>query len=123
MGLITRKQLLEKDDFQIEKVDLGKKGHVFVREMTGAERDHFEASILKKVQNGNTTSYEQDFENLRAKLAVLCVCDQDGKRILKDTDWLPLGLSLGYRSIDKIVDKARELNGIDEAAKKEIQKK
>jgi len=47
-NLLDRKALLTKEKLEVVKVDLGKNEFVYVKQMTGRERDNFEQSILKK---------------------------------------------------------------------------
>ena len=40
--------MLAKEELEIVKVDLGKGDYVYVRQMTGRERDRFEQSLIKE---------------------------------------------------------------------------
>ena len=88
--IMTREQLLKKEKLTIEKVSLGKGEFVYVREMTGRERDRFENSVLAKEvkdSKGNIVSYERSLDDFRAKLAVNTVCDENGNLILNPDDY------------------------------------
>ena len=76
--LLSRKRLLEKEELTIVKVEFENGDFVFVRQMTGHERDTFEQSLLKKNRDakGVITGYEQATEDFRAKLAVVTLCDE-----------------------------------------------
>ena len=51
MKLLTREGLLKKEKLRKEEVDLGECEFVFVRQMTGRERDRFEQSLVKEVMD------------------------------------------------------------------------
>ena len=120
---MTRDQLLTREELKKEKVELGDDKYVFVTEMTGNARDKFENSLLKKIRDPKTglvASYEQATENYRAKLAVNTICDENGILILKPEDFLKFSESIGAKSLEKIIDKANELNGIGAKDQEEI---
>lgn len=81
-------------------------GTVYVREMTGAERDAFELSC--------SAGGKPSLANLRARLAVRTLCDAEGKRLFRDDQADELGRQSG-RALDKIADFAAELNAINQA--------
>lgn len=115
MGLKTREELLTREALKIEKVDLNETDFVYVTEMTGNARDKWENSLLKKVRDPKTglvASYEQATENFRAKLAVNTICDEKGNLLLKPEDYLKFSESIGAKNLEKIIEKANELNGI-----------
>jgi len=120
---MTRDQLLTREELKREKVELGEDKYVFVTEMTGNARDKFENSLLKKIRDPKTglvASYEQATENFRAKLAVNTICDENGILILKPEDYLKFSESIGAKSLEKIIEKANELNGIGAKDQEEI---
>ena len=86
---MDRKMLLEKEKLEIVKVDFEDGNFVYVRQMTGHERDTFEQSLLKKNRDskGTIISYEQATEDFRAKLAVVTVCDEAGNTLLQPNDY------------------------------------
>jgi hypothetical protein len=123
MGLKTREQLLTREELKREKVDLNETDFVYVTEMTGNARDKFENSLLKKIRDPKTglvASYEQATDNFRAKLAVNTVCDENGKLILEPGDWLKFSEAIGAKNLEKIIEKANELNGIGAKDQEEI---
>ena len=120
--LLSKEALLSKDDLAIEEVDLGNNEIVYVRELTGYERDDFESSLLVEDKK-SPSGYKPDIKNSRSKLAVLCICDQNGKRLLELKDALALGKNMGARKLDKIVTAARVLNKMDADEKDFTEKK
>ncbi len=73
---------------RIDLPELALEGDVYARAMTGHERDSFEESMrIKKGRNKG----ESDLSNFRAQMAVRCLVDEDGTRILQDDDAVMLG--------------------------------
>jgi hypothetical protein len=77
-------------------------GAIFVRPMSGAERDGFEAEM---VGQGNRMT------NLRARLAVRVVCDAEGNRLFKDEDAAAVG-ERSAAALDRIFRAAQKLNSL-----------
>lgn len=115
MKQLNRELLLKRDDLKIEKVQLNKNEYVFVRQMTGRERDQFEQSILRKVtdQNGKVT-YQQNLTDFRSKLCVCTVCDEEGKLLLTSEDVEVLSMNMSAYKLEKIITKAQSLNNMTE---------
>lgn len=105
----TRDALLAlKGRIRIEKVDVpGLDAPIYVKGMTGRERDSFESSCF--AQQGKTREFTA--ENLRAKLLARTVCDADGKRLFTDFDVQTIG-ELPAEVVDVLFSKAQELSGI-----------
>lgn len=72
-------------------------GTVYVREMTGAERDAWESTMI------------QSRENARAVTLVRCIVNEAGERLFRDEDAEALGAKSG-RILARIADVARRLN-------------
>jgi hypothetical protein len=120
MGLLKRDILLQKQELQIEKVNLENGDFVYVKEMTGREREIFERSLY--FYDKNSKEIIDRNENFRAKLVVCSVCDEDGKLLLKPSDVEQLSDSIGAKRLELIVNKAQELNKIGEDDKKQLTK-
>jgi hypothetical protein len=120
--LLSRELLLQRDALKIERVELTR-GHVYVREMTGAEKDIWEQSMLKeqKAKDGKVT-YETTLEDFRAKLAVVTICDEDGNLILRPSDVKDLNKMISASNIERVVEAAQKLNAITDKDREEILK-
>lgn len=121
---LNRDALLQRDVLKIEKVELTR-GFVYVREMTGKEKDVWETSLMKRKPSGNKTArgdFEIDLDGFRAKLAVVTVCDENGDLIFKAEDVKTLNAAMSAVNMDKIVSVAQRLNAISEDDKEEILK-
>lgn len=113
--IMTREQLLKKEKLTIEKVSLGKGEFIYVREMTGRERDRFENSVLAKEvkdSKGNIVSYERSLDDFRAKLAVNTICDENGNLILDPDDYETLSGNMLGSKLNKIASVAQKLSKI-----------
>jgi len=121
MTLLNRESLLKKEELQITKVDLGD-NFVFVKEMTGRERELFERSFIIEKKGSKGSDFEITHDYFRAKLAVITVCDKDGKLLLKSNDYIQLSTSMGASKLQKIADAAQKLNGISEEDKEDLVK-
>lgn len=125
MGLLDRKKLLTKQVLKIEKVILDEKTNdfVYVRQMTGSERDKYEQSLRRIINTKNgTADYELALDNLRGKLAVNTICDENGVLLLKPDDYDILGDNMSAATLEKIVNIAQKLNAITEADKESMLK-
>lgn len=121
---LDRKTLLEKEKVQIKKVELGSDNCIYVRQMSGRERDNFEQSLIKQVKNnkGVVESFEQNLADFRAKLVVATACDEEGNITFLPDDVSTLSKNMSAVTLDKIVKEAQELNKISEEDKDALTK-
>ena len=116
--LLNREAILTANDIEKREVYIPEwGGSVYVRGMTGRERDQFEAGIVK--QKGRNT--EINMKNARAKLVVLCTVDENGKRIFGDAD-IALLADKSAKALDRIFSVAQELSGISKDDMEELTK-
>ena len=122
--LLNRKMLLKKEELQVVKVDLGKDEFVYVRQMTGRERDTFEQSLIKEVKDkeGNVTAYDRSLQDFRAKLAVCTLSNEKGESLLEPGDYEQLSMSMSAARLEKIVNEAQKINKISEEDKEALTK-
>lgn len=107
-----RETILAADDLPREKVDVPEWScAVYVRALTGAERDAFEASVI---QDGKAT-----LDNIRAKLVVRSVVDDAGARVFTDADAAALGAKSG-KALNRLFPVAQRLGGLTEADVREL---
>ena len=67
MGFLSKEQIMASAELKTETIDVPELGgQVMIQEMTTAGRDSFEISQLRK----NGKSYEENFENLKAKMGL-----------------------------------------------------
>ena len=83
---------------------------VFVRTLSGAERDDWEASIVQ--QKGKATTY--DLRNIRARLVCKCIVDESGRRVFSDHEAEALG-EKSAAALDLLFTVAQRLNALTNA--------
>jgi hypothetical protein len=105
MGL--RDQILSSQDRPAEKLSIAEWGcDVWIRTMSGKERDALEAeSLAKRGKNA-----QANMDNFRSRLAVRCVVDEAGVRVFTDDDADALG-EKSASALGRIYDVAARLNG------------
>jgi hypothetical protein len=118
-NLLNKQKLLERDELLTEKVEFENGDYVYVRQMTGHERDVFERSLYVMDANNKPTTKLDDF---RAKLAVVTICDEEGKLLLDSKDFLLLSNSMSAAKLEKIINAAQKINAISEADKEALVK-
>ena len=105
--LLSRDQILQADDLQTEDVEVPEwGGSVRVRGLLGSERDAFEASMVHMRGNGQR---ELRLANMRARLVVMSVVDENGRRMFTDADVKALG-DKSAAALDRVFDAARKLS-------------
>ena len=82
-------------------------GTIYVRGMSGRERDRFEEGL--RIRKGSRAG-QSDLRNFRAQLAVRVIVDEHGERLLADNDAelfgrVPAGV------LDRILAKCTQLSG------------
>jgi hypothetical protein len=109
--VLTRDQILGADDLKKEEVQCPDwNGSVFVRTLTGLERDRFEQSYDVKNPNG-----------VRAQIASATVCDEAGNLLFTPAD-IALLAAKSCRPLDRIFDVATRLNKWTKADIDELEK-
>ena len=114
MSSLTREQILqaarnakiERDALTVP--ELG--GQIFVRGMSGTERDAFEEGL--RVRRGKRAG-QNDLRNFRARLAVQVIVTEEGQRILTDDDAAIFG-KMPAGVLDRIISRCTELSGTAE---------
>jgi hypothetical protein len=104
--MMSKEDILAVKDLRMESVDVPEWGAaVFVRAMSGTERDRFE----EVWRNGG----------LSFRSAVVCftVCDQYSKRLFAESDMAAIGEKSSV-AMDRILAAAVRMNGIGEEAEK-----
>lgn len=106
---LSKAEILKADDTKVLKVSVPEwGGHVYVKNMSGTERDSFEASVVSGTP-GNNGSGQVNLRNIRARLACLTVCDSKGVRLFADSEMLKLGEKSGA-ALDRVFEAAQKVN-------------
>mgnify|MGYP003146601862 CR=1 FL=1 len=113
--MLNRDSILSSDDLPRELVQVPEwGGDCYVSTLSGSQRDAFEQSMVGKKNKPN-------LDNVRARFAVLTICDADGVRLFGDADAKQLG-EKSAAALDRVFAVAQRLNGfsssdIDELGK------
>jgi len=107
-----RDKILGAEDLHREKVDVKEWGEtIYIREMTGGERDAYDASLIDKA----SLTTKEKLKNMRAELVVLCAVDEAGERIFSDED-VELVTNKNAKVLDRLADIAQVINKLSEDA-------
>ena len=114
--ILTKEIIVKADDVKKELLNVPDWGGVvYVRGMTGADRDKFEASIVQTRGKDQTLN----MVNIRAKLASMTICDEKGNRIFSEADVKDLSNKSAH-ALQRIFVVAQKLSGIGDDDVKEL---
>lgn len=114
MALLTKDDIIKADDRKKKLVKVPEwGGEVYVRVMSGTDRDKFESNAI---QNGRLNP-----ENIRAKLAALTICDENGDLIFSDADVEELGKK-SSAALTRVFNAAQKLNLMSDDDVRELTK-
>lgn len=106
--MLTREQILQCNDITIEQVEVPEwGGSLYVKSLTGAERDWLEMSIFQEKK----TDTNANMKNFRAKLASLSICDEKGERLFTDKD-IDVLAGKSAIALQRIFNIAQKLSGL-----------
>ena len=106
--ILTRDAILRADDLPRKPVEVPEwGGTIYIRTMSGTERDRFDAAIVARGQDGKVF----DTKGLRVEIVVLTACDEDGKLLFSEKDKEALSLKSG-NVLERLCNVSRKLNGI-----------
>ena len=106
--MLDKKAILNSDDLPREEVVVEQwGGSVWVRTLTGTERDQFEASCVQSKGKNRSVN----MENIRARLCVLTICNETGERLFDARDIDALGKKSAM-CLDLIFAFSQKLNGL-----------
>lgn len=107
---LTAVDILNAKDTKIERVDLPElDGFVYVKTMTGAQKDAFDSSLL--VTSGGKREVVP--LNARAKFLVHVICDAEGHQLFTEADVERLGQK-SSAILDRLWKSARRLAAAEE---------
>lgn len=108
--LLDRESLLAVQDIKVTKVAVPAwdNAEVFLKRMTAGERD-----TLEKIANK-----PEGVDNPRARLVVLCLCDETGKPLFKKDEFALLA-DKSAAALDFLFTEACKFNAMGEAANTE----
>lgn len=116
MSKLTRDQILQADDKVTEEVSVPEwNGEVTVRNLTGKERDEYEAGIAIQTRNGVKVNLAQ----ARAKLLVKTIIDDKGERVFTEKDINALG-DKSAQALQRVFEVASRLSGLSKEDVEEL---
>ena len=120
MKVLTADQILKCNDLKKQAVavpEWGKDAGVYIRTLTGTERDKFEEEIVKV--KGDKT--EINYKNMRAKLVALTACTKSGSLIFNQSHVEALGKK-SAAALDRLFSVAQKINGMSAEDVKQLTK-
>lgn len=111
--MLSKSAILDSQDLPRELVEVPEwGGAVYVRTLNGTERDQFEQSMVGKKNKTN-------LDNVRARFAVLTICDESGMRLFNTSDAEQLGKK-SAAALDRVFAVAQRLNGFSDSDSEEL---
>lgn len=112
--LLGKDAILKAEDLPRETVPVDEweaDASVLVRGLMGDERDSYEQSLAKVRRVGKKTEITPTLDNIKARLCVIAIIDEEGNRVFTDVD----AKALGQKSalvLNRIVDVIERLSGM-----------
>ena len=106
-------------DTRTEKVYVPEwNGHVYVRTMTGLERDDWEKYVTDRIGSDKPI---RGHLNIRAKLCSYCLSDKAGARLFNDDQVITLSQK-NAKALDIVYEAALKINRLTQSEIEEIEK-
>jgi hypothetical protein len=116
---LTAQDILNLSDSRIERVEVPEwGGHVYVRSLSGTERERYIESIRELRGRGRKQDYKIILAESGAKLAVRTMCDEKGNLMFTAADVKKLG-EKSSKALQRVIDVAGKLNGLDDESEEE----
>jgi hypothetical protein len=122
--VLTRDQIKVVDDRKIESVEVPEwGGMVYVRGLSGTDRDSFEMAMIEQSRGKGKRTQEVNLRNLRAKLVVRTAVDSDDTETAKpifemaDIEWLG---RKSAQALQRVYAVAQRLSGLSNEEVEEL---
>lgn len=114
--MLSAEQILKANDLaELKKVDVPEWGDfVYVRKMSGIERDRWELLVSKSVDSPMKA-------NVRASLCAMTICDDKGNRLFTDNQINALGAKSAV-ALNRVFEKSQKLNRLTDDDLEELEK-
>lgn len=114
--VLGKDDILNADDMKTESVDVPEwGGEVIIKTLTARQKDAWEASIVKQ---GSGT--KMNLIDMRARLVVVSIVDDQGKRVFADSDVGKLTQKF-CKAVDRVFDAAQRLNKMTDDDVKDLE--
>lgn len=108
--ILSAADIFAVDDFESKKIYVPQwKGSVYIKTMSGTERDAFESSTVKVGKDGKQ---EQDMVNFRARFLSNVLTDADGVKLFKNAREVVMLGQKAVPALDLLFKEAQELNSM-----------
>jgi len=113
--MISKNDIFKSVDTTIEEVKVPEwGGSIFIKTLSGTDRDLFEGACAKASENNN-------FKNIRAKLLVFSIVNEKGDKLFEEKDADKLGKK-SSRVLDRLFTIAQKISGISKDDREEMEK-
>lgn len=128
--VLTKDDLIQAvQNIKTKPVEVPDLGTVFVRRLTGGERDEWDLWRLhrtvteegEKAGIGTAGLLKPGTTDVRATLVSKSLCDEEGKRLFQDNE-IPILSGLDGNALDYLYDAVRDFNGLRDEAAEEAEK-
>ncbi len=115
MTVLSKEALLAGGvNLRVERVTVARlNGDVFIREITGAERDQLEQWIAN--ENLKAQGKAVGLPNVRARVAWYVLADEEGNRLFKDVKQVEKLGDMPAQALDAIFEAGKRVNALFEA--------
>ena len=113
MTTLSLNQIKSSKDISVEEIKVPEwRGSICIKQMSGKERDEYDAFLFKKVDaKGRVVSTKE----LRTSLLAIVMCDENGKNIFASMkEGVAVLAEKNGGVLASIYEKARKFNGITE---------
>lgn len=116
---LTMQQIIEAKDRVIKRVAVPEwGGAIYVRSMSSGEKERYIKSVRRKIVSGANITEEVVLEESSARLAQMTICNKAGELMFNQAQ-IKVLTGKSAKAMQRVVDAAAELNGLDEAAENE----
>lgn len=118
--MLSKSAILKANDIESQIVPVPEwDGEVKIYGLTCGEKDQFESSLVSvDVQTGKRSITMKD---ATARLCVMCIRDEEGKRIFDESDVVQLAKKSG-KAIQRVYEVAEKLSGLAKGEVEEMVK-
>jgi len=114
--VLTANDIFAVEDIKIVPVDVPEwGGMVYVKAMTGLQREKYIQSMRQIIGKGNDATVAVILEHGSGKLAALTICDAKGNLLFdRSPETIKKLGQKSARALERVVDASAKLNGLDD---------
>lgn len=113
--LLSREDILSVNDIEVQELPVPEwGGMIYVKTLTGEERDKIEAAVIEiNPRSGQPSAARMD--KLRSLVAFYGICDETGKRLFTEGKDIALLAKKSASALDRVVAKIESLSKMSPA--------